>query len=379
MRVFLLDFRFVMVVGAASIMSTWNCEVIAAAFASAAVEPRLWVQAMDVIASETESEGALLIPLRGAIPNAPVSGSIRKATEKYFREGWNTRDERFRAIETMIRRGVADDFDFTTSEEMKNHPYYQDFLRPVGLHYFAGIKMTAGDDLWCVSLQRSPQQGGFSTDEKERLAALSPRLSSAATLARTLGFAAVNGAIEAFEVAGSAVVLLNRCAEVLHLNKAAEALLGMDLRMVERRLSCQDRHAAGELDRAVYSLLHDQTKSALMPPVPLPRRTGRPVLAYPVRLPTMSTSPLADCQALLVLVDLEARARPPQDILRSSFRLTAAESRLASRMASGETLERVAEDLRICKETARNQLKAVFHKVGVNRQAELVALLSAIL
>jgi hypothetical protein len=226
MRVFLLGFRFVMVVGAASIMSTWNCEVIAAAFASAAVEPSLWVQAMDVIASETESEGALLMPLRGAISNVPVSGSIRKATEKYFREGCNTRDERFRAIETMVRRGVADDFDFMTSEEMKRHPYYQDFLRPVGLQYFAGIKMTAGDDLWCVSLQRSPQQGPFSTDEKERLAALSPRLSSAATLARALGFAAINGAIEAFEVAGSAIVLLNRCAEVLRLNKAAEALLG---------------------------------------------------------------------------------------------------------------------------------------------------------
>jgi hypothetical protein len=39
--------------------------------------------------------------------------------------------------------------------------------------------------------------------------------------------------------------------------------------------------------------------------------------------------------------------------------LVAAESRLASRMASGETLERVAGELRICKETARNQLKAV--------------------
>jgi DNA-binding CsgD family transcriptional regulator len=125
-------------------------------------------------------------------------------------------------------------------------------------------------------------------------------------------------------------------------------------------------------------LLHDQTKSALMP-VPLPRRAGRPILAYPVRLPIMSTSPLADCQALLVLVDMKSQARPSQDVLRSAFHLTAAESRLASRMASGETLERVAGDLRICKETARNQLKAVFHKVGVNRQAELVALLAAIL
>jgi DNA-binding CsgD family transcriptional regulator len=360
-------------------MRAWNCEAIAAAFASAAVEPSLWVQAMDVIASETDSAGALLIPLRGAIPNLPASESIRKATEKYFREGWHARDEQFRCVDTMMRHGVADDFDFSNPEEMKKHPYYQDFLRPVGLRYFAGIKMAAGDDLWCVSIQRTPEQGPFSTAEKERLAALSPRLSSAAALARALGFAAIKGAVEAFEVGGSAIVLVDRCAEVLQVNTAAQALMGTDLRIVERRLSCQDRHATIELDRAIHALLHASTKSALMPPVPLPRRTGRPVLAYPLKLPIMSTSVLADCQALLVLVDLESRARPPADVLRSSFHLTAAESRLASRMASGETLERVAGDLRICKETARNQLKAVFHKAGVNRQAELVALLAGIL
>jgi hypothetical protein len=199
----------------------------------------------------------------------------------------------------MMRHGIADDFDFTTPEEMKKHPYYQELLRPVGLQYFAGIKMAAGDDLWCVSIQRTPAQGPFSVAEKERLAALSPRLSSAAALARALGFAAIKGAVDAFEVGGSAIVLVNRCAEV-----------GTDLRIVERRIACQDRHATVELDRAIHALLHASTKSALMPPVPLPRRAGRAILAYPVKLPIMSTSVLADCQALLVLVDLESRARP---------------------------------------------------------------------
>ena len=111
----------------------------------------------------------------------------------------------------------------------------------------------------------------------------------------------------------------------------------------------------------------------------LPRRARRPILAYPTRLTTVSASVFADCQALLVFVDLERRASPPREALLSSFGLTAAEARLAIRMASGAALETVADELRISKETARNQLKAVFHKTGVRRQAELVALLASFL
>jgi len=116
-----------------------------------------------------------------------------------------------------------------------------------------------------------------------------------------------------------------------------------------------------------------------MPPVALPRRGRRPILAYPLRLSTVSAGVFADCQALLVFVDLERRARPPVEALHSAFALTAAESRLAVRMASGSPLEMVADELSISKETARTQLRSVFEKTGVHRQAELVGLLASFL
>jgi hypothetical protein len=154
-------------------VKSWNLDVITQSFADAAVEPALWVRAMDTLAGETSSVGAVLIPLQGGtLPNVPSSESILRSTEAYFRDGWCTRDERFKSLNTMMRRGVADDFDFTSAEEMKRHPYYQDFLRPVGLQFYAGIKMAAGDDRWCVSIQRSPQQGPFSPGEMRKLAAL---------------------------------------------------------------------------------------------------------------------------------------------------------------------------------------------------------------
>jgi DNA-binding CsgD family transcriptional regulator len=59
--------------------------------------------------------------------------------------------------------------------------------------------------------------------------------------------------------------------------------------------------------------------------------------------------------------------------------LSEAEARLAARLASGEALEMVAEQFGIAKETGRSQLKSIFAKTGVHRQAELVALLAPLL
>jgi DNA-binding CsgD family transcriptional regulator len=278
----------------------------------------------------------------------------------------------------MVRHGAASDFAFTNPEEMKRHPYYQEFLLPHGLQYFAGVKMSAGDDIWCVSIQRSIQQGPFSLNEMRKLAALSQKFAGAAALARTIGISTANAAVEAIELSNSAVALLNRSGEILRLNRAAESLLGSELRVLKRRLVSNDQSATVALDRALYALLWAKTNAALMPPVALPRRAKRPILAYPIKLATVSASIFADCQAILVLVDLERRPRPTQEVLRTSFELTPAEARIAVRVDAGEDLVSIADELGISKETARRQLASVFQKTGVNRQAELVSLLASL-
>jgi DNA-binding CsgD family transcriptional regulator/PAS domain-containing protein len=302
---------------------------------------------------------------------------MQESFELYVRDGWIHRDERYRGVHTMARTGVVTDLDFVTPREMAQHPYYQDFLGQFRLRWFVGVKVEAGGDLWCLSIQRSIKQGPFSSTEIKTLAVLSRRLASSAALARALGFARAEAAIDAFSATGSPILLLDRQGEVLRINDATERLIGSDLQVCRRRIVSIDRNATAALDDALRALLWTRVPSALMPPVRLPRMSGRsPLLAYPLRLSGVSASALAPCQAIIVIVDPDARPRPPETILRSCFGLTSAEAKVAKAVAAGEMLGTVADELEISYATARNQLKAVFQKTGAHRQAELVTLLA---
>jgi hypothetical protein len=53
----------------------------------------------------------------------------------------------------------------------------------------------------------------------------------------------------------------------------------------------------------------------------------------------MTANALADCQAVVILIDPEHVSRPPQAALQAAFGLSEAEARLAARLAAGEALE----------------------------------------
>ena len=86
----------------------------------------------------------------------------------------------------------------------------------------------------------------------------------------------------------------------------------------------------------------------------------------------LRASTLLDMRQIL---DLPA---PSEARVRAMFGLTAAEARLAQLLASGDTLEEVAEKLCIKLTTARSQLAIIFSKAGIRRQTKLVAILSRI-
>lgn len=62
--------------------------------------------------------------------------------------------------------------------------------------------------------------------------------------------------------------------------------------------------------------------------------------------------------------------------MRESFGLTPAETRLAARLKDGLTLKEASADLGVTINTVRNQLRAIFDKVGLSRQSDLIRALT---
>jgi DNA-binding CsgD family transcriptional regulator len=62
---------------------------------------------------------------------------------------------------------------------------------------------------------------------------------------------------------------------------------------------------------------------------------------------------------------------------RSIHGLTPAESHLVGELANGLTLDQIARRFQVTKNTVRDQLKSVFAKTGIRRQAELIRLIRA--
>jgi DNA-binding CsgD family transcriptional regulator len=90
---------------------------------------------------------------------------------------------------------------------------------------------------------------------------------------------------------------------------------------------------------------------------------------------------LADHSApfvLLTLTDLDKRVAADITAIGRLFKLTAAESKLASSLLAGQDLREFAETQGVSIHTARNQLKSIFAKTGTTRQVELALVLNRI-
>lgn len=220
----------------------------------------------------------------------------------------------------------------------------------------------------------------FTREERARLQALAQHLRIAVSLFEKLQFAgAEHGMFHATtQGLGLALLVLDRNRRIVSSNALAEALLaedeGLHRRGEELVLADVAQH------KLVGALLAQGGERGLTRfRIERPGRGDLVVTARPVELNAIHGG--AGALALFLarphrLAEAEKSGDP--QALRDLLGLTMAEARLAAVLGEGLSLVEAARRLGIAHNTAKVQLRSVFAKTGVHRQAQLVALLASI-
>ncbi len=161
---------------------------------------------------------------------------------------------------------------------------------------------------------------------------------------------------------------------VVDVNATADAVFDHNIKIKDRRLFVRDPDARTHLKDAIDQL-KDLARRAPFEPVIVPRTDKLPVIVRIWPFAGPAHQPGQEVRALLTLNALGPKPGPPAAILAKAFRLTPSEAKLACIIARGAPPYIAARELKISRDTARNQLKAVFAKTDTHRQSELVALL----
>jgi len=160
---------------------------------------------------------------------------------------------------------------------------------------------------------------------------------------------------------------MNRCArEVLARNRGLECRNGLFTvqdKLLEQRLRELVRNALarGRVDQT-------EATGAMFVRAPMSREHVEVIVA-PV---PGATGDDQHQRALVYLFDANSPRQVSHDILTGLYGLTQTEAKLVQLMSNGMTLDDAATELEISVNTARTHLKHVFHKTGINRQAELI-------
>ena len=210
--------------------------------------------------------------------------------------------------------------------------------------------------------------------EERILSSFTRRLIEIAAVAGARG--SVSSPTAALNAMRLPAIALDQHGFVAEVNAAAETIFDNDVTIKDRRLFVRDPAARALLKEVVDQL---RTSPRLNPlatdSIIVQRRDKMPVIVRIWPFDGAAHLPVQEVRALLTLNALGPKPGPPPAIHAKTFRLTPTEAKFACVIARGASPEIAAGELKISRETARNQLKSVFAKTDTRRQSELVALL----
>ncbi|WP_018259701.1 helix-turn-helix transcriptional regulator [Methylobacterium sp. WSM2598] len=353
----------------------------------AAIVPDLWPAILESIAEALGMVGGALVTLPSSIPPLvpridprirwTTSAAVAPMFHAFFTEGWATRC-------TWVQRGRAlghpffiSDDDIMTRDELMQMPSYP-FYRGYGVGWAAGLFMRIpSGDVFTFTFDRRYEDGPVPAETVAALNTLRPHLARAAMIAARLGLERARATTETLAILGLPAAVLSESGALIDANPHMRARMpSCALEGARGAFHLRDAGADALLQTALAAIRNHAPAGSAVMSIPVPPAEGQPpAVAHVVPIRGAARDLYTPAASLVVLTPLCQRDPPPAAVIQGLFDLTAAEARVARFIAQGQTVSDVATKSGTSEATVRTQLKAVFAKIGVSRQAELVSLL----
>jgi DNA-binding CsgD family transcriptional regulator len=343
----------------------------------ASVIPELWPKVLDTISQVSGAAGGTFFTANPYTARWTASEAIWSLMREFVEDGWMLKNLRAPRAIKLNHAGFVTDFDLLTPEELETDPLYVDFLRKRGLGWCTGVTIPIpSGDVLVFTCEREFARGPFEQTVVNALNPLRPHLARAGLISARLGLERAKAAAAALGVLGLPAAVLSHTHRVLAANDLLGGIIPAVVQDKQERVHLSDRRADGLLARALAHLKRphapDQVSS-----IPIGATDEHPAMVahlVPVRGAAQDIFSLASC--VLVVMPVSRAEVPSAEVIQGLFDLTAAEARVAQAVAGGKTLESYAAASGVALGTVRSQLKAVFTKTGLARQADLVSLLA---
>lgn len=346
----------------------------------------VWIDFLQTLRRQLNADGAIIM-LR--LPNEIDSGVIiTDGIPGLDGEiGDNLYSEQFYSIDPFVN--IPDNTTVTLDEHldmtaMLDSDFYKLSMAPFGIHHIAGIELSSGSDIDAsLRLTRNRGKEGFTENDRALLNSMIPHLKRALRIHSRLESVSSEKELYAQAVSQLSVAtfFLNEKQQLVDSNPMAERLVGANrgLTLKAGKLALQRPVDNQKLRNAIDAALDARKRkdTVFAQAMPVYDNSGECHLGLTVRPLAVKRHREHDDEAVVAIFvsDASATIDAPHSSLTQLFGLTPAESRLATALANGLSLDEASANLHISRNTSRAHLRSIFSKTGVNQQTQLVSLI----
>jgi DNA-binding CsgD family transcriptional regulator len=347
-------------------------------FYEAAVAPAVWEDALEALAGFCGVEGAMLSQFGGLSVPLPTNTRLKAFAEEYNASNWANRDLLHqRSIDRKLISGFHHSGEIYSESEWRTDPVVTATARShkLGHYMFSHFWGLMGDSV-SLRLFRAAGQHPFTEEDVSRLNPAFAHFRRALSLGVQFGLSRGAGLLDGLATVKCGAALLDSRGYIHKANAIAENILEHYAVPRNGRLMLGDTKAQMRLDGQISDAIDARTDNDSDHGdfvVVRGAHHSQPLIIQVIPIRSRDDV-FRSVRAVVIFNDLNLEQGLRSDLLTAVLELRPSEARVASLLAVGRSLEDIADELNLRRETVRSYVKNILSKARVNKQSAFVAI-----